>query len=61
MADYKKMYTTVFNAVTDAVQSIQRNDYDTAKEILIKAQQKAEEYYISDCTHKERENIVSAK
>lgn len=36
MADYKKMYTSLFNDVTDAISSLQR------------AQQKTEELYLSD-------------
>ena len=42
MPDYKKMYTTLFNAVTDAIISIQQNNHVTAKNILIQAQQEAE-------------------
>lgn len=36
MADYKKMYTSLFNDVTDTISLLQR------------AQQKAEELYLSD-------------
>lgn len=48
MPDYQKMYTTLFNAITDAIQSIQQNNYGIAAEILIRAQQKTEELYIID-------------
>ena len=37
---YKKMYLILFNAITDA---IKENDIQSAKNILITAQQKAEE------------------
>lgn len=40
---YRKMYHTLFNAVTDA---IERTDNDIIKHILIKAHQEAEEIYI---------------
>ncbi len=42
---YKKMYLTLFNAITDALEHI---DTDSpAAKILIAAQQKTEEIYIS--------------
>ena len=46
MPDYQKMYTTLFNAITDAIESIQQHNYGAAKEILIQAQQETEELYI---------------
>ena len=46
MPDYQKMYTTLFNAMTDAIENIEELNYGTAKEILIQAQQKTEELYI---------------
>lgn len=48
MPDYQKMYITLFDAITDAIESIQQDNYGTAKEVLIQAQQDAEELYISD-------------
>ncbi len=46
------MYTTMFNAVTDALNMIQAKNYDAARELLIAAQQKAEDIYITwDETH----------
>lgn len=44
---FEKMYFMLFNAITDALNNIQNQNYGTAQEILIKALQKAEEYYIS--------------
>ena len=46
MPDYQKMYTTLFNAVTDAVESIQHHNAAAAEQILIRAQQETEELYI---------------
>ncbi len=45
--DYQKMYTTLFNAITDALSQIETRNYGGAKETLISAQQKAEEIYIT--------------
>lgn len=45
MPDYMKMYSVLFNAITDALRAIE-NSQDDAKEILMCAQQKAEEIYI---------------
>ena len=41
---YKKMYYHLFNAVTDA---LEENDIEKMKKILVNAQQKTEEIYIS--------------
>ena len=45
--DYQKMYTTLFNAITDALSQIETQNYGDAKETFITAQQKAEEIYIA--------------
>ena len=47
MTDYQKMYTTLFNAVTDALEKMEAQNYGDAKSMLIAAQQKAEEIYIT--------------
>ncbi len=46
MADYQKMYTTLFNAITDALEQLTRQNIGEAKETLMQAQQKAEELYM---------------
>ncbi|MBQ8831232.1 MAG: hypothetical protein IJ017_06505 [Oscillospiraceae bacterium] len=46
MPDYQKLYTMLFNSITDALKMLDRLDILTAKEVLIEAQQKAEEEYI---------------
>lgn len=48
MADYQKMYTLLFNAVTDALADMEQLNFGTAKERLIAAQQQAEEAYLDD-------------
>ena len=45
--DYQKMYTTLFNAITDALSQIETQNYGDAKETLISAPPKAEEIDIT--------------
>ena len=45
--DYQKMYPTLFNAITDALEKIEGQNYGDAKDLLIAAQQKAEDIYIT--------------
>jgi len=47
MTDYQKMYTTLFNAITDALEQMEKLNYGSAKDLLITAQQQAEEIYMS--------------
>ncbi len=47
MTDYQKMYLTLFNAITDALAQIEKQNYGDARSTLITAQQKAEEMYIT--------------
>ena len=42
MADYKKMYLTMFNATEDAI-----NALENVRQALIQAQQDCEEMYVS--------------
>ena len=46
MPDYKKMYLTLFNAITDALEEMQKQNIGLAQEQLKAAQQKTEEIYI---------------
>ena len=48
MQIYKKAYLKMFNAVTDALNALQSGESDKAIELLIRAQQDAEEMYLSD-------------
>ena len=41
-------YIGLFNAVTDAVEALERQNFGLAKEILIKAQQDAEELVLEE-------------
>ena len=47
MENYQKMYSTLFNAITDALTQIENQNYGDARSTLIAAQQKAEEMYIT--------------
>ena len=47
MANYEKMYSTLFNAITDALEQIEQQNFGSAKDLLIAAQQQAEEIYIT--------------
>lgn len=48
MVDYQKLYTLLFNAVTDAVEELEQANIGVAKNYLIRAQQQAEEAYLCD-------------
>ena len=45
--NYEKLYHLLFNAITDALEQMEQQNYGTAKETLIAAQQEAEEIYMS--------------
>ena len=47
MENYQKMYSTLFNAITDALIRIEKQNYGDAKDVLVAAQQAAEEIYIT--------------
>ena len=47
MENYQKMYSTLFNAITDALAQIENQNYGDANSTLIAAQQQAEEMYIT--------------
>ena len=44
---YQKMYTTLFNAITDALQLLEKGNSAGAVALLKRAQQSTEEQYIS--------------
>lgn len=46
--EFPKYYTRLFNGVTDALEALQEQNYIKAQDILIKAQQDAEELYLED-------------
>ena len=46
MECYQKLYYRLFNAITDVIEQIEQQNYGSAKDLLILAQQQAEEYCI---------------
>ena len=46
MVDYKLLYSILFNAMTDALDEMEQQNYGRAREDLIAAQQKVEDIYI---------------
>ena len=46
MVDFEKLYFHLFGAMANAVEALEKKEYEKAKEILIAAQQKAEAEYI---------------
>ena len=47
MEDYTKLYHLLFNAITDALEQMNAQNFGSAKETLVSAQQKAEDIYIT--------------
>lgn len=50
MQKYKEMYLQLFNAITDAIEALEKANYGSAREILILAQQRAEEAFLNSET-----------
>ena len=46
--EYRKSYFTLFNGVTDAIRHLENKDPVKAWEILLRAQQQAEELYLEE-------------
>ena len=51
MEDYAKLYHLLFNAITDALEQMNAQNFGSAKETLVSAQQKAEDLYILSLIH----------
>ena len=52
-----KLYTTLFNAVTDALRALAKRNYGTAEEILQHAQLTTEGMFIAEGEQKESEKL----
>ena len=48
MTLYQELYSLMFNAVTDAIAQMEKQNYGNAKEILVRAQVNAEERYLQE-------------
>ena len=44
--NYAKMYHLLFNAITDALEQMEKQNLGSAKDLLTTAQQKTEEIYM---------------
>ena len=53
---YKKMYLCLFNAITDALQELEKQNSSSAKNILQSAQQRTEEMYVDGMRTEESDN-----
>ncbi len=58
MPDYSTLYRLLFNAITDALTKIDAYEIGTAVQILVEAQQKTEELYISADAPEEIKNTT---
>ena len=47
MSPYQKMYSITFNAISDALEQLDKLDVGAARKLLEDAQSRAEELYIS--------------
>jgi len=47
MVNYQQLYTKLFNAATDALEALEQLNVGQARDILRRAQQEAEEEYLS--------------
>lgn len=54
IAGYQKIYTTVFNAVTQALEELEKQNLGAAKECLLSAQLMAEGIYLQSAGTEER-------
>lgn len=54
MVNYKKLYTTLFNAITDALEDMGKQNYGLASERLMHAQLAAEALYIASRSKKRK-------
>ena len=59
MINYEKLYLTLLNGITDAVHSIEKQNYGSAKECLIVLQQKVEDIFIEAGENENQENVSS--
>ena len=47
MSEYEKPYRILFSGIMDALEQLQRQNYGLAADILIRAQQEAEEAFLN--------------
>ena len=54
MMDYKELYILMLDASERAIEEIEKQNYGAAKEILVAAEQKCEEIFISAPQQRQR-------
>lgn len=54
MSDYQKLYSILFNAITDTLEDLGKQNYGTAAERLMHAQLTTEALYIESGPKKEK-------
>ena len=54
MADYAQLYARMVDASEKAIAAIEQQNYGTAREVLIAAEQQCEELYVSASREKKR-------
>ena len=57
MSEYQKPYYILFNSITDAITEIEKMNYGMAKNLLLLAQMRAEEAFISYGEEKEEKTV----
>lgn len=57
MPDYQKLYTTLFNYISDAIEYMDNRNFWKARDLLIHAQQETEILYID--SFDEKDEIVN--
>ena len=58
MPDYKQMYFSLFAAMCNAIDAIEKANYGEAKEIIVQAQQKTEDVYVGAGQEKQPDATV---
>ena len=54
MDEYRKPYLILMNACEDAIRAMDKGKPETARDILIRGQQLAEETILADCDNEKR-------
>lgn len=58
--NYQKLYTCLFNGITDAIEQLDQQNYGLARELLVAAQQQAEEQYLAEEEEGEQKTAETA-
>ena len=53
--NYQKLYTCLFNRITDAIEQLDRRNYGLVRDLLVDAQLQAENLYLEESDTKDAE------